>query len=63
MKARMSSVMSSSFSHCSLYKVTGKRLPLPSKEPSVPGQESVRGDDTGDFGQEFPAKLLTLYAS
>ncbi len=27
----------------------------------MPGQESVRGDDTGDFGQEFPAKLLTLY--
>ncbi len=25
MKARMSSDMSSSFSHCSLYKVTGKR--------------------------------------
>ena len=24
-------------------------------------QESVRGDDTGDVGHEFPAKLLTLY--
>ena len=27
----------------------------------MPGQESVRGDDTGDVGHEFPAKLLTLY--
>ena len=36
-------------------------VPLPRNEPSVPGQQSVRGDDTGDFGQEFPAKLLTLY--
>jgi hypothetical protein len=26
----------------------------------VPGQEGVRGDDTGDFGQEFPAEDLTL---
>ena len=34
---------------------------LPRNESSVPGQESVRGHDTGDFGQEFPAKLLTLY--
>ena len=25
------------------------------------GQKGVRGDDTGDFGQEFPAKPLTLY--
>ena len=35
-------------------------VPLPSNEPSVPGQEGVRGDDTGDFGQEFPAEGLTL---
>ena len=27
----------------------------------MPGQESVRGDDTGDVGHAFPAKLLTLY--
>ena len=26
----------------------------------MPGQEGVRGDDTGDFGQEFPAESLTL---
>ena len=27
----------------------------------MPGQDGFRCDDTGDFGQEFPAKLLTLY--
>jgi hypothetical protein len=36
-------------------------VPLPRNEPSVPGQQGFRGDDTGDFCQEFPAKLLTLY--
>ena len=35
-------------------------VPLPSNEPSVPGQEGVRGADTGDFGQEFPAEGLAL---
>ena len=36
-------------------------VPLPRNEPSVPSQQGFRCDDTGDFGQEFPAKRLTLY--
>ncbi len=27
----------------------------------MPGQEGVRGDETGDFGQEFSPEGLTLY--
>ncbi len=36
-------------------------VPLPRNEPSVPGQEGFRCDDTGDFCQEFPAEGFTLY--
>ncbi len=36
-------------------------VPLPRNEPSVPGQQGFRGDESGDFCQEFPAEGLTLY--
>ena len=36
-------------------------VPLPRNEPSVPGQQGFRCDDTGNFCQEFPAKRLTRY--
>ena len=35
-------------------------VPLFGNQFSVPGQERVGRDDTGDFGQEFPAEGLTL---
>ena len=39
----------------------GAIIPLPSNEPSVPRQQGVGSDDTGDFGQEFPAERFSLY--
>ncbi len=36
-------------------------VPLPRNEPSVPGQQRFRRDESGDFCQEFPAERLTLY--
>ena len=35
-------------------------VPLPRNEPSVPGEEGVGSDDTGDFRQEFAAEGLAL---
>ncbi len=36
-------------------------VPLFGNQPSVPREQGVGRDDTGDFGQEFPAEGLTLY--
>ncbi len=36
-------------------------VPFFGNKPSVPREQRVGGDDTGDFGQEFPAEGLTLY--